>query len=290
MLPRFLVIGAMKAGTTTLFHDLRRNPHIDLPEKEVGALTTDAVLRSHGAEQYASIYGHATRPRMLAGDVSTTYAMLPNIAGCARRAYSLLDPSARIIYIVRDPIARIISHHRHERQERMITDGIDDAVRRYGRFTAFSQYARQLEPWIGHFGRDQILVLRFEDYVASRNETIAEVCAFLAVPMAGDPIDEDVIHNQSDAKPEVRGVWRRLSSNVAYRHMVRPLMNPEVRARIRHAVLPRSVVPAERPSRSTVEYLVSELADDLAEQRRLGIGACSLTPEELLEHHTMRLT
>jgi len=265
--PDFLVIGAMKAGTTTLYHDLRRHPHLFLPEKEIGALGSDDVLTATGARRYGDVFA-GRRPGQLAGDVSTTYAMAPTIEGCARRAHKLSGGDLRIIYLVRDPIERILSHHHHERQQGTVTVGIDQAVRTDERFIAYSQYARQLRPWIEVFGLERISIVALEDYCQAREATIAELCASLGVEADAAKVDGQ-IHNASAGKATVTGMWRAVRDNGVYRRFVRPLLSPEQRTRFRHVVLPPSTLGRDRLDRSTLGFLSEALADDLDAQRAM---------------------
>ena len=76
-LPGFLIIGAMKAGTTTLYHDLLTNPQVFFPlDKEPGNLASHDVLGEDGRGRYASIFKTA-RPDQICGEASTTYTKLP---------------------------------------------------------------------------------------------------------------------------------------------------------------------------------------------------------------------
>lgn len=285
MFPEFIVIGAMKAGTTTLFHDLRTHTHAYIPDKELNALTDDNVLTRSGREEYAARYARI-QPGQRAGDVSTTYAMLPQIDGCAERARTVLGAETRIVYLVRDPVERILSQHHHERQYGLMTLGIDDAVRQYERYVAFSQYARQLDPWLDCFGADMIKVVRLEDYRCARTQVVRSISEFIGTAFRGEDIETAQIHNESRAKPILRGPWRSIHRSAVYRRAVRPLMSSEMRERIRGIALPRSTEKRERPSAATVAFLVERLRDDLERQRRmLGDTLTSYSPEQLLSQH-----
>jgi hypothetical protein len=270
----------MKAGTTTLFHDLRRNRHLALPEKEIGALTSDDILSMSGRRRYEEVFS-GRRAEQLAGDISTTYTMLPERAGCAERARTLLPATTRIIYLIRNPVERIISHHRHELQQGTINVGIDEAVRTLPRFIARSQYARQLEPWVAAFGRDNVRVVRLEDYKTARSRTVTELCEFLGVPDDADAIDADRVYNSGRSKPLVRGAWRTIHDSALYRRTIRPHLTPELRSRIRHVLLPRSPVDRERPTASTSAFLVDMLADDLRRQEAM-LGESAWSSDQLL--------
>ena len=68
--PSFLIIGSMKAGTTSLFRDLRNNPAVFMPsDKELNNLNTDAVLTPHGSHDYEALFKGAT-PSQVCGEAN----------------------------------------------------------------------------------------------------------------------------------------------------------------------------------------------------------------------------
>jgi hypothetical protein len=85
-LPTFVVIGAMKAGTVSLRHYLDEHPDVFLD----------------GADQAAAI-----------GECSPSYTMAPAFRGVAERMAQVI-PDARLVYVVRDPIARMQSMYMHQ--------------------------------------------------------------------------------------------------------------------------------------------------------------------------------
>src|SRR5690606_39103208 len=104
----FLIVGAAKSGSTSLYRDLLRNPAIVFPAgKEPEGLAFDAVLTAAGLAAYAAPFARAQpAPEQFAGDASQRYTIRPHYDRCAERALRVLGPQARIIYIVRNPIER----------------------------------------------------------------------------------------------------------------------------------------------------------------------------------------
>ena len=85
-LPDFLIIGAMKAGTTTLYRDLMTNPAIFFPsEKEKSHLLRDEVLTEAGRRDYEKLFRRA-RPGQVLGIAPTRYTNLPDCPGVPGRA------------------------------------------------------------------------------------------------------------------------------------------------------------------------------------------------------------
>lgn len=269
-LPDFLVIGAMKSGTTTLYHDLRRNPHIFLPDKESNGLSRDGSLADYQAD-----FRRAT-PNQIKGDVSTVYAMLPDSADVVPRATRFFHNGIKVVYVVRNPILRTLSHHNHMRTSpgvpRMGPD-INIEILRCPELISYSLYTMQLRPWIDAFGISNVYVIVFEEYVKQRKTTIKQLSHFLGVEPHVEAIDDSVVHNQSDNKPLAVGGWRLFSQSAFYRLLIRPLTSLSVRDSIRKSLLPKAnneeLVP---PTPATLDFIVDHVKNDAAELQRL-IGA-----------------
>lgn len=257
--PRFIVIGAQKCGTTTLYEDLRQHPDVYIPDKESSGLTDHDVLTESGARAYRALFAGAPEGSM-AGEVSTTYAMLPMHPEVLERSRAL-QPETRIIYIVRDPIDRAISHHHHDFALGLCGPDIDQEVYRHPEIVDNTRYATQLGPWVERFGRERVLAVRFEDYVSDRATGIARVQNFLG--LRAQPLASDAIHNSSEGRRVAVGAWARVSQSEAYRRLVRPLMSERVRRRIMSSVLPAAPDRPDPPSEETLAYLASELGPEV---------------------------
>ena len=262
-LPDFLIIGAQKAATTSLYFDLLQNPAVFMTsDKEPGNLIEDDVCTKRGRAAYANLFKRA-RQEQVCGEASTGYTKLPDYAGVVDRARRVLGDSLKVVYIVREPISRIRSHHHHERSGRRISCDIDKAVRRYSRFVDYSRYAMQITPWIEAFGRDQVFVMQFESYIADRPTTVDAVSRFLGIDPAGDQVETDVVYNASSGKPILKGPLQLVRPNVLYRTLIRPMLSARARQSLRRLTLPKATQRAETPSAETVRYIVSELAGDV---------------------------
>jgi hypothetical protein len=171
----------MKSGTTSLCRDLALHPRIGFPAgKEPEGLAFDDVLAGAGREAYLAPFRRA-REGMVCGDASMRYTFRPHFEGCAGRAREVLGDDPRIVYLVREPVARALSHHYHDYAHGTCGPDVDAEMRRLPFFIDASRYAFQIEPWIETFGRERVLIARFEDYVADRRRVTAEVSRFIGV-------------------------------------------------------------------------------------------------------------
>jgi len=245
----------MKAGTTTLYRDLMTHPRVYFPlDKEPNNLCDDAVLTDHGRAAYAAHFRRA-RPDQLCAEASTAYTKIPVYTGAAERARRLLGPGLRAIYLVRDPVARIVSQHHHEltvgRLE--VIPDINEAVRRTPRYLDYSRYAMQVRPWIEAFGAMNVRIVPFEQYVRDRRGRVAELERFLGLDPRPDLVEAERVFNAADSKPGRTGRLAWLTHSGVYRTLVRPFVGQELRDRVRRALHGRPPpVPRRRlPRRSS---------------------------------------
>jgi hypothetical protein len=274
-LPDFLVIGAMKSGTTSLYEDLVRQPAIYFPpgQKEPHVLAGDRVLTAAGREDYARLYRGASQEQ-LCGDASTGYTKRPDVEGVALRAQRVLGSGWKAIYVVREPLARTISHHYHELSRGELSGSLDEAIVRYPRLIDYSRYAYQLRPWFDVLEADRIRVVRFEDYVADRRETISSLCHFLGIEANVELVDRDRVFGRTAERSVPRGVWWKASRSSAYRRFLRRLLPERSRDWFRRHLLPKPPPPPPAPCEETLRYLAERLAPEVEElQDLLGLSS-----------------
>lgn len=185
VLPNFLLIGAMKAGTTSLYHYLKAHEQVFMPGfKELDFFVAEANwLR--GMDWYRRQFS-AARGARARGEASTTYTQYPTHDGVPERIAQVL-PGVRLVYVIRDPVERIRSHYQH-----LVISGVEKcppqvAVLENPIYLACSRYAMQLERYLDHFPRDQILIVTSEALKSERTATVQQVYEFLRVDSASVP-------------------------------------------------------------------------------------------------------
>ena len=108
MLPNLVVIGAMKCATTSLHHYLTLHPGISMSRQRGLNFFLDEN-HERGSDWYAAQFDG---PEKIHGDTSPRYANFPLNPGVPERMVRLL-PRAKLIYLVREPVERVISHYTH---------------------------------------------------------------------------------------------------------------------------------------------------------------------------------
>jgi Sulfotransferase domain len=227
--PDFIIIGAMKSGTTTLYDMLKASPDIDLPAtKEPGILTGGASAEACRRAYARHFSGCA--PGTIVGEATTHYTMQTMFGDVSARAREVCGPELRLIAILRDPVERLESHLRHDVQVGRIA--AEDAARALAddpRYFETGRYHARLAPWIAAFGRDNLLLVRFSDLVAAPDETLRQVCTFLdARPPAQDM--GRVHSNRSQGLRRIRSrALARFVREGAYRRLLRPYLPARLR-------------------------------------------------------------
>jgi Sulfotransferase domain len=161
-LPDFLIVGAAKSATTTLFHWLGQQPEVHLPVEKEPRFFSDERRWAEGIEPYMALFADA-RPGDLTGEASTAYTDPALAALCAERIADTV-PGAKILYVVRHPIDRLRSHYRHQVQRGRERLPLAEAVLRPDNpYVGYSRYFTCFRPYLERFDDDRVAVIRTED-------------------------------------------------------------------------------------------------------------------------------
>jgi hypothetical protein len=189
-LPTFLLIGAMKAGTTSLYHYLSAHPQVVTSRYKAPEFFVEESNWHRGIDWYRRQFP-AVGPDILAiGEASNVYTKYPRYRGVPERIAAHL-PDVRLIYAVREPVARIRSHYQTRVAEGSETAPFAEAVFADPIYLDYSRYALQMEQYLEHFPREQLLVITSEDLRTSRNDTMRKVYEFIRVDPHFTPSELD---------------------------------------------------------------------------------------------------
>ena len=179
-LPTFLVIGAMKAGTTSLYHYLSQHPQILMSRDKEPDFFAQEINWRKGWSWYERQFSQEKPGITAIGEASTTYTKYPVHPGVAGRIAEHL-PDVRLIYVIRDPIERIRSHYLHRVSIGMEDQPIDIAVLQEPMYLNYSRYAMQIAQYLEYFERNRLLVVTSEALREQRQVTVARVYDFIEV-------------------------------------------------------------------------------------------------------------
>lgn len=256
-LPHFVIIGAMKSATSTLHEQLALQAGIFMSDPKEPCYFSDDPMFERGLDWYAALFADSDADE-LRGESSTHYAKLPDHPHTVERMQGLL-PDVKIIYVMRHPVDRLVSHYIHLWTEREVDVPIDDAIDQKPQLVNYSRYAMQLEPYVEAFGRDRILPVFFDHLRTHPQQALETVCRFIGY-------DGDVIWNEATL------------SNVSAERLRRSKFREAVRSTpifpLARKLVPDPVVAAyhtrlrmaERPTLSpaTVDRVSAVFDDDLA--------------------------
>lgn len=197
--PEFYVVGTAKAGTTTIWSNLKQHPDVflvnDVKFKELGFFASDHGVKSK--EDYLKFFKEA-KPNQIAGEVCNSY--LADLS-CAQEIYNAA-PNAKIIICLRDPISRAASLHRwmvqsgyeevtdfeaalKEEEKRMKSEDFcqnnpHGNYRNY-LYKRSGLYYEQVKTYLTVFGKEQCLLLKFEDLKTAPDQFMKTICNFLGI-------------------------------------------------------------------------------------------------------------
>jgi len=175
--PDFLIIGAMKCGTTTLASQLGAQDGIFMSTPKEPNFFSDDDVYARGPGWYQSLFDPAPSGALL-GEASTHYTKLPTYPHTLLRLSETLD-APRLIYLIRDPMARAVSHYMHEWTQGVISSDLDTALTTHPEIVSYGCYAMQVQPWVDLYGQDRILVSSMEEMQRDPQGLLSRVGHFL---------------------------------------------------------------------------------------------------------------
>ncbi|HEY5052510.1 MAG TPA: sulfotransferase [Solirubrobacterales bacterium] len=226
-LPTFFIIGAPKAGTTSLHHYLDQHPQVQMSsikEPRFFAGPENGIPyppdRVDNLQEYEQLFDPTIEVR---GESSTDYAIHPRRQNVPERIKGLV-PKAKFIYLVRDPVARTISHYKMRAalmgERRSLNEALSDLSDLHSPYVFPSLYASQLKEYLRHFPQERVLVIDQADLLQDRRPTLRRAFSFLAVDSEIDSLqfEEELLNSQA---------WRTYPSG--YANFIARVVAPTVR-------------------------------------------------------------
>ena len=178
VLPNLVVIGGLKCGTTSLHHYLNLHPAISMSRpKELNFFVAE-LNWPLGTQWYGSHFDPAATVR---GETSPHYTDRPRLDGVAERMRSII-PHARIVYMVREPVDRMLSQFLHNVGGGYESRTLEEALgSEHTAYVDRSRYAFQLEPYLDAFGAERVEIVSREELKNEREATMRRLFDFLGV-------------------------------------------------------------------------------------------------------------
>jgi hypothetical protein len=265
--PNLFLVGAAKAGTTSLYGELARHPAIFMSSMKephyfsrIQPSPGRAAFFPHISDQgdYLALFDRAT-DEQLVGEASTSYLWDREAAGRIQQ----VSPGARILIMLRDPVERAYSQYWNDVREGLERRPFLEAVVEEQRagpgawgvsslYIDCGRYADQVQRYLDRFG-EQVLVSLFEDFVADQPATVAAIHEFLGIR----PTDQAVGPRRTNPASLPRNVLSgRLLGSGRVRRLARATVPRPLRARLRGAMLKEvSPTPMDPEARSLLNEL-----------------------------------
>ena len=184
------IVGAPKAGTTSLYFYLQQHPDVCMSKiKEPNYFTAKEVVKLYydvspvnNEDWYHSIFTEPTRK--VVGEGSVSYLFYPKVA---QKIYQY-NPEARILIILRNPVQRAFSHYLMDCRLGLCDISLEEILENpskyphfYQQFIELGMYHQQIKRYIDVFGQSQVKVLFYDDLKSETSIFIDQVFSFLAL-------------------------------------------------------------------------------------------------------------
>lgn len=262
MLPNFLIIGAPRSGTSTLYAALRQHPEIyfsDYKEPWFFSLIDQKLSytgpgdnvqkRINNIEEYEELFSGVVNEKAV-GEASTLYLQ------CTRAPITIkrFVPDIKLIIILRNPVERAFSNYKQHRQLNReplnnFKEALEEEIIRkkngwspFWFYSGIGFYGKQLENYLHYLNKNQIKVYLYDDLVNNKEKLYNSVFRFLDVDASFKPVISG--HFNSSGKPKNLMLHHFLNKPNVIKSVVRNVLPPKYRhlisgwlANVRHSNL-----------------------------------------------------
>lgn len=287
-LPNFLVVGAEKCGTTSLYQYLKQHPDIYLPAKkelhyfsyeDIKKISADPggqnVLTHACAtrDEYESFYRGIGTP-VAVGEVSPSYFYFSHVS--QKIHFELGNP--KIIIMLRSPIQKAYSQYMHlvrdNREHLPFFDALMAEDQRIAagwgplwRYTESCLYSARVTKYLELFGKGRVKIGLFEQFSKHPQAFVKDLCAFLGVACDGR-IGTSRAYNKS-GRPRSRLLADLLAKPNPVTAAARRWVPEEVRGRVKHVVLNLNTGRKDAIDDRSRAYLRERFASDVRELEQI---------------------
>jgi len=204
----FMIIGAQKCGTTTLFSILNSHPKLEGSHPKEPHYFSHLNTKPPDIEYYHSLF--PKKDGVLYFEGSTSYTFYPYYH---LKTWDLIyeyNPKMKFIYNVRNPIDRIISSYMHAYLRGETDLSMERALIDNHYMLDITRYYTQISPYINKFGSENVLILDFDDLKDNTHEVLSKVSAFLGVDTA--LFDEKMLEKHENKSLDKRVLTNKFRS------------------------------------------------------------------------------
>lgn len=213
--PNLFLVGSMKCGTTSLHNMLAAHPSIHMCQNPKEPAWFAGGNSGKDLTWYLDRFADARGERFV-GESSTDYTKAPRLGGVAAKIKSFA-PDARILYIMRDPVARAVSHYWWEVEYSAEGRSFPNAMKASREIADVGNYAMQIAPYLDAFGRERVHCLTIEALTADPARAMRAIFDFLEIDAIETAPDSLVHDNRGKATvPRVSGPFSRFKGTLLW--------------------------------------------------------------------------
>ena len=191
----FFIVGAPKAGTTSLYHYLDEHPQVVMSSQKEPDYFSDKAIHEQGMyyvknrvntlDNYESLF--VQKESVVYGESSVSYLFYDNVAEDIKK----YNPNAKIIIMLRNPIERAFSHYLMDYRLGLINDSFENIITKkskhknahlfYQQYIEVSKYSNQIQRYVDFFEMENILFIDYENFKKNVSKTVDQVYDFLNI-------------------------------------------------------------------------------------------------------------
>lgn len=281
-LPNFVVIGAPKSGTTSLFFYMKQHKNVYLPvRKELHYFSyPDLVKQAEGPgdrntlenlcsdrSAYEAHYADV-RDQTVVGDVSPSYLYFSQAADRIKNEIG----DVKIMALLRNPLEKSFSQYSHLKRDGRETLSFYDALMKgeqraeadwsdFWRYAESSLYTDKLKHYLSVFSEDRVKIMLYDDLVADPDKFMLEVFTFLGI----DPsvkTDTSTIYNRS-GKPKSKHIAEFFAKPNSVKSLVKKIVPEQFRITVRLKILDMNTAGKGTMDEPSKKYLKEYFAKDV---------------------------
>ena len=192
----FFIVGAAKSGTTSLYNYLFKHPEVCMSSIKEPNFFSNKLLNEQkmyykdvkidSIEKYHNLFDKHTNNK-ICGEASVSYLFYEKIAKQIKK----YNKNAKIIIMLRNPIERAFSHYLMDLRLGFVNESFDSIIYRnsknknqclhYQQYIKVGNYSSQVLKYLDSFGKDNILIINYDDFVKSPSLEFKKTCKFLQI-------------------------------------------------------------------------------------------------------------
>ena len=274
----FFIVGAPKAGTTSLYHYLNEHSEIEMSSQKEPDFFSDQSLqkkklyydknRIDTLEKYNSLFER--EDVILRGDSSVSYLFYEDVP----HKIITYNPDAKIIIMLRNPIDRAFSHYLMDYSLGLISESFETIIQKqskhknanlfYQQYIQVSEYSKQIKRYLEVFSKENIHFIDYEDFKNDSSDVVNSVFLFLGVNDDFQPYLKKKYNTYTAPK---NSLIRYVYSFVACRKMVANILSKNLSKTIRNLLFRSDKKP--QLTELTRNFLIKHFESDVRELSEL---------------------